>query len=174
MAQVPRIPKAELHVHLEGTMRPALTRALAARNGLVLPKTLFTPDGHYRWTDFLDFLRAYDAVAAVIRTPEDYRDVTRDYLLACAAEGAIYVEDTRGSMFQTRAPIDAMAGDPIRWARIDGNRLGVFSMVVMPDGRYELQAYERLLTDVGLDIDFRRILDGQVVRLIEGRTVRVN
>ncbi|HJP23611.1 MAG TPA: adenosine deaminase [Alphaproteobacteria bacterium] len=86
------IPKAELHVHLEGTATPDLVRRLAKRHEMALPSKMFGPDGDFIWRNFLDFLDLYDAAAAVIRTPEDYRDVTLDYLRRSAAEGAIYVE----------------------------------------------------------------------------------
>jgi adenosine deaminase len=88
------IPKAELHVHLEGTAPPALTRRLAARNGLEVPPGLIGDNGRYVWHDFLDFLRRYDEAASVIRTAEDYRDIAYEYLMACAQEGAVYVELT--------------------------------------------------------------------------------
>jgi len=80
------VPKAELHVHLEGTMTPQLARRIADRNGLPVPDHLF------EYTDFLHFLAQYDKAAALIRTAEDYRDVTYEYLTACADEGAVYVE----------------------------------------------------------------------------------
>ena len=86
------IPKAELHVHLEGTAPPSLVRRLAERKGLSLPAGLLQDDHTFRWTDFLDFLATYDLAAGVMRTPEDYRDVTYEYLASCAREGAIYVE----------------------------------------------------------------------------------
>jgi adenosine deaminase len=86
------IPKAELHVHLEGTAPPALVRRLAERNGLPVPEGVFKTDDEFEWSDFLHFLRTYDLAASVIRTPEDYRDVTFEYLAGCASEGAIYVE----------------------------------------------------------------------------------
>ena len=70
------IPKAELHVHLEGTAPPSLIRRLAQRNGIPLPDGLFADEDTFRWTDFLDFLATYDLAASVIRTAEDYRDVT--------------------------------------------------------------------------------------------------
>jgi adenosine deaminase len=89
---MPAVPQAELHVHLEGTIAPGLARRLAARNGTPLPAGLFTEDGGYAWSGFLDFLRAYDAVASLIRTPEDLRDVVFEYLVATARDGAVYVE----------------------------------------------------------------------------------
>ena len=86
------IPKAELHVHLEGTARPALVRRIAERNGLQLPAGLMRDEETFAWKDFLDFLQSYDLAASVIRTGEDYRDITYAYLAECAREGAVYVE----------------------------------------------------------------------------------
>jgi adenosine deaminase len=86
-------PKAELHVHVEGAMGPDLARRIAARNGLTLPDGIAEGD-HWIWRDFLHFLEVYDAAASVIRSGEDYRDIVFEYLVACAAEGAIYVELT--------------------------------------------------------------------------------
>ena len=92
MTVADRIPKAELHVHLEGTAPPALIRKLAQRNNMPVPEGVFESEEVFAWTDFLHFLRTYDLAASVIRTPEDYRDVTYEYLTSCAREGAIYVE----------------------------------------------------------------------------------
>jgi adenosine deaminase len=87
------VPLAELHVHLEATATPALVRRLAARNGVTIPPG--TVDGdRYVWRDFLDFLATFDRAVTVIKTAADYRDITYEYLRACAAEGAIYVEVT--------------------------------------------------------------------------------
>ena len=88
------IPKAELHVHVEGAASPDLVRRIAARNRVSVPEGIFTEDGRFRWRDFLDFLATYDAATSVIRTGEDYRDIVYEYLVSCAAEGAIYVELT--------------------------------------------------------------------------------
>jgi hypothetical protein len=68
-----------------------LSRA-SQRNGVPVPEGVFGSDDEFEWSDFLHFLRTYDLAASVIRTPEDYRDVTFEYLSSCAAEGAIYVE----------------------------------------------------------------------------------
>ncbi|HEY7836139.1 MAG TPA: hypothetical protein VIB59_01660, partial [Solirubrobacteraceae bacterium] len=88
------VPKAELHVHLEGTATPELVQRLAARNGMSLPDRLLNEHGRFHYADFLDFLRTYDLAASVIRTAEDYRDITYEYLRDCASEGAMYVELT--------------------------------------------------------------------------------
>lgn len=88
------IAKAELHVHLEGTAPPDLIRRLAERNGMPVPDGVFETPERFRYTDFLDFLRTYDLAASVIKTGDDYRDVTYEYLASCARDGAIYVELT--------------------------------------------------------------------------------
>lgn len=87
------LKKAELHVHLEGTITPQMAEKLAKRNGLTLPGDLVAPDGEsYLSNGFLDFLKVYDTLAAVIKKPEDYYDITLDYLRSNAAQGAIYIE----------------------------------------------------------------------------------
>ncbi len=88
------LAKAELHVHLEGTAPPDLIARIAARNGVDLPTGMLADDGRFHYTDFLHFLRTYDLAASVIRTGEDYRDITYEYLCSCARGGAIYVELT--------------------------------------------------------------------------------
>jgi adenosine deaminase len=87
------VPLAELHVHLEATAAPELVRRLAARNGVTIPPGTIDGD-RYVWHDFLDFLQTFDRAVTVIKTAEDYRDITYEYLRACAAEGAVYVEIT--------------------------------------------------------------------------------
>ncbi|BCA96703.1 adenosine deaminase [Legionella antarctica] len=87
------LKKAELHVHLEGTITPDLAARLAKRNKLTLPDGLVAPNGiSYLSKDFLDFLKVYDTLAAVIKVPQDYYDITFDYLKNNAMEQAIYVE----------------------------------------------------------------------------------
>jgi adenosine deaminase len=88
------VPKAELHVHLEGTAPPDLIRRLADRNGLPVPDGLFESPDRFRYSGFLDFLKTYDLAASVIRTGDDYRDIVYEYLSSCAREGAVYVELT--------------------------------------------------------------------------------
>ena len=87
------IPQVELHVHLEGTITPALAHQLAQRNRLALDKNRIQSDGEsYRFDGFLDFLQAYDHIAALIKQPRDYYDLTSDYLRRTAEGGCIYTE----------------------------------------------------------------------------------
>jgi adenosine deaminase len=85
--------KIELHVHLEGTMRPSLALKLAARNGIKIKKTLINSDGtRYLWNDFNHFLMVFDEISQVLKTPKDYFDITYDYLADSAKEQVIYTE----------------------------------------------------------------------------------
>jgi adenosine deaminase len=87
------LKKVELHVHLEGTISPELAHILAKRNSLPIPKDLIRADGKaYLSNDFLHFLQVYDTLAALIKCPQDYYDITFDYLARNAKEGAIYIE----------------------------------------------------------------------------------
>jgi adenosine deaminase len=108
------VPKAELHVHLEGTAAPDLVRRIAQRNGLEVPEGVFAAPDRFAWRDFLDFLNTYNLVCSVIRTGEDYRDITYEYLSACADGGAIYVELT-ASIDHSRI---AGIGDAEHWEGI--------------------------------------------------------
>ncbi|RED50860.1 adenosine deaminase [Aestuariispira insulae] len=92
MMTIKSLPKAELHVHIEGTITPELARKLADRNGITLPQALNGLSDRYHWDNFNHFLDGFDLVAGCIRTGLDYEDVVYDYLRRCAAEGVIYVE----------------------------------------------------------------------------------
>ncbi len=94
------VPKVDLHVHLEGTITPAMVEKLAARNGVTIPDGLIK-NGKYHWEDdgtaagnLVGFLKAYDLATSVMKTARDYIDVTYDYLTRSAIEGCIYSEIT--------------------------------------------------------------------------------
>lgn len=84
--------KAELHVHIEGTVAPSTYLKLAQRHKVPVPEGFISDKGTYVWNGFPEFIAAYDVVADVCRTPEDYHDITYDYLKAAAGEGSIYTE----------------------------------------------------------------------------------
>ena len=86
------IPKAEIHIHLEATITPNLCRKFAKKNNVNLPDDIFGNKYAYQWTDFYDFIKKYDLVTSVIHTPEDYRQLTYEYLKDCAANRVLYVE----------------------------------------------------------------------------------
>ncbi|MGR3758049.1 MAG: adenosine deaminase [Tranquillimonas sp.] len=85
------LPKLELHLHIEGAAPPAFIRGLAAEKHVDL-SGVFEPSGAYRFTDFWHFLQVYEAATSVLRTPDDYRRLTRAVLEESAAQGVIYTE----------------------------------------------------------------------------------
>ena len=82
--------KAEVHCHIEGAAPPALALDQARKYG-VDPATFMHGDT-YAWTDFAEFIQAYDKVAALFRTEDDYAVLTESYLLELAAINTIYSE----------------------------------------------------------------------------------
>jgi hypothetical protein len=90
-----------------------------------------------------------------------------------AEDRSLFVEVEADNPFREHEDKLPMRGHPIRWASLGDDTLHIYSFVVLDDGRYEFQIYNRVLTKIGLDIVFRRLDDGEVVRQIKGSTVRV-
>jgi hypothetical protein len=91
-----------------------------------------------------------------------------------APDRDFFVEVAESSPFRERGETLPMRGDPVRWASLDDQGLHLYSFMVLEDGSYELQVYDRTLTDIGLDIRFQRIVDGALVREIVGTTARAD
>lgn len=88
-----RMPKAELHVHIEGTLEPALAFALARRNGITLPYADEAAlAAAYDFDSLQSFLDLYYACADVLRTADDFRDLMLAYLERAAADNVIHAE----------------------------------------------------------------------------------
>jgi adenosine deaminase len=87
------IPKAELHIHIEGTLEPELAFALAARNGIALPfDDVAALREAYNFSDLQSFLDLYYASMVVLRTPEVFEDLAVAYLERAAAQGVRHAE----------------------------------------------------------------------------------
>lgn len=86
-----RIPKIELHLHLEGGAPPAFIRGIAKEKGVDL-SGIFREDGSYSYKDFWHFLKVYEAATSVLTTPEDYARLTRAVLEESAENGVVYSE----------------------------------------------------------------------------------
>jgi adenosine deaminase len=87
------LPKVELHVHLEGSMRPAVLLELARRNGIDLPAR--DEAGLKRWfrfTDFEHFVQVYLACSRALRGPEDFQLLVLDVLAEQAYQNVLYTE----------------------------------------------------------------------------------
>ncbi|HEY3463458.1 MAG TPA: adenosine deaminase [Gaiellaceae bacterium] len=82
-------PKIELHVHLEGTVRPDTLRAIAKRNDYALPDDL---ESLYAFRDFAHFIEVWILTTNALRTAEDFRQVVTDYAGEAASHGAVYLE----------------------------------------------------------------------------------
>jgi adenosine deaminase len=83
-----KLPKMELHLHLEGSISAATAVDLARKRGIALPER---PD-LYAFADLVDFLSVYSGVSAALREADDFRRVTYEMLASCAANGSRYVE----------------------------------------------------------------------------------
>jgi adenine deaminase len=87
------LPKAELHLHLEGSLEPELMFALAKRNKLDIPfKSVEEVRAAYSFSNLQDFLDIYYQGANVLRTEQDFFDLTAAYLQRAIADGARHVE----------------------------------------------------------------------------------
>lgn len=87
------LPKAELHVHLEGTMEPEQFMLFAERNKISVPyTTLEEAQQAYAFSDFQSFIDAYEQIANVLCTQEDFYDLTLAYLKKVSGQGVLHTE----------------------------------------------------------------------------------
>jgi adenosine deaminase/aminodeoxyfutalosine deaminase len=91
LAFIRRLPKAELHLHLEGTIAPQTLVDLSRRHDSA-PLTLEQAQALYRYTDFTGFMMAFKAVAERLRTAEDYELIAYRMLERLAQQGVIHAE----------------------------------------------------------------------------------
>ena len=84
-------PKIELHLHLEGAAPPAFIRGLAREKSIDI-SGIFDDAGSYKYRDFWDFLKVYEAATSTLTTPEDYARLTLAVLEESAASGVVYSE----------------------------------------------------------------------------------
>lgn len=88
-----RLPKAELHVHLEGAMRPAVLLELARRNGIELPaRDAAGLKRWFRFRDFEHFVQVYLTASRALRTPEDFQLLALDFMAEQACQNIAYTE----------------------------------------------------------------------------------
>src|SRR5260370_41406631 len=86
-------PKAELHLHIEGTLEPELMFELARRNGVSLPYASVNDVRRaYVFSDLQSFLDIYYAGCRVLLTEQDFYDLTWAYLTRVAAQGVRHAE----------------------------------------------------------------------------------
>jgi len=162
---ITRLPKAELHLHIEGSLEPELMFALAARNGIAIPyASVEQVRAAYAFSNLQDFLDIYYAGAGVLQAQADFRDLAMAYFERAAADGVIHAEimfdpqthTDRGIAFGT-----VIEGLLAAMAEAEA-RLGITSCLIMSFLRHlsEEAAFETLamaepwldrITAVGLD-----------------------
>ena len=87
------MPKAELHIHIEGSLEPELIFALAERNGVKLPYARMEDlRAAYAFTDLQSFLDIYYAGASVLLTESDFHDMAMAYFRRAAADNVVHAE----------------------------------------------------------------------------------
>jgi len=87
------LPKAELHLHIEGSLEPELMFALATRNGIAIPyASVEEVRAAYSFSRLQDFLDIYYAGANVLQTQQDFRDLASAYFDRAAADGVVHAE----------------------------------------------------------------------------------
>ena len=88
-----KMPKAELHLHIEGTLEPELMFELADRNGMKIPyKTVEEVRSAYEFDSLQSFLDIYYEGAKVLRTEQDFYDLTWAYLMKCKEQRIVHTE----------------------------------------------------------------------------------
>lgn len=87
------LPKAELHLHIEGSLEPELMFSLAKKNKIEIPyKNIEDVRAAYNFTNLQSFLDIYYAGANVLITKQDFYDLTWDYILRCVEDNVIHTE----------------------------------------------------------------------------------
>lgn len=163
------LPKAELHLHIEGTLEPELKFKLAERNGVALAAgSVEEMRAAYDFDDLSSFLSVYYEGMSVLLTEDDFYDLTFAYLSKAHSQGVLYSEvffdpqahTTRGVSFDT-----VIRG--IRRAQEDGEaKLGIRTRLIMcflrdmsPESAAETLTqsldYKSWIVGVGLDSDER-------------------
>ncbi|NAZ85378.1 adenosine deaminase [Kineococcus sp. T90] len=120
MRDLATLPKAHLHVHLEGAMRPATLAELAAAAGVPVPPVR-------GFASFAEFVRMYDGARLLVRTREQLARVVREVVQDAAADGAVWVE-----VQATPVPYAPALGSPeevlallLEAGRAEAERLGI-------------------------------------------------
>ncbi len=128
------LPKAELHLHIEGTLEPEMMFELAARNGVSLPYAdVQAVREAYQFTDLQSFLDLYYAGASVLRTQQDFHDLAAAYLARAHADGVVHAE----IMFDPQAhtsrgiPIETVFAGLASAMREGRDTLGFTSMLIL-------------------------------------------
>ena len=128
------LPKAELHLHIEGTLEPELAFELAARNGVRLPyASVDEMRRAYAFTSLQSFLDVYYAGMAVLRTEQDFADLANAYLERAWRDGVVHVEMFFDPQAHTRRGVPFRTVIDGLWEAVSRSeqRFGVTSALIM-------------------------------------------
>lgn len=132
-AFIAALPKAELHLHIEGSLEPEMMFALAERGGVRLAfDSVAAIRAAYEFSNLQDFLDIYYQGMAVLRTEQDFHDLTAAYLARAAADNVRHVEiffDPQGHTGRGVAFADVVNG--IARALADAGARGITSRLIM-------------------------------------------
>ncbi len=161
------IPKAELHLHIEGTLEPELKFELAKRNGIELPyASVEDMRNAYDFDDLPSFLAQYYEGMSVLLTEQDFYDLAMAYFGRVAAQNVVYVEMFFDPQAHTSRGVDfATVIEGLHRAQTDADQtLGVRSQLIMcflrdlpaesaAEALDQASAYKDWIVGVGLDSD---------------------
>ncbi|AKJ28037.1 adenosine deaminase [Caldimonas brevitalea] len=128
------MPKAELHIHIEGSLEPELIFELAKRNGVALAyPSVEALRAAYAFTDLQSFLDIYYAGASVLLTEDDFHDMAWAYLRRAAAENVLHTEIFFDPQTHTArgVPMEAVIHGLKRAADRAGAELGVSAQLIL-------------------------------------------
>jgi adenosine deaminase len=128
------LPKAELHIHIEGSLEPEMMFALAQRNSVELPyESVDAIRDAYRFNCLQDFLDLYYQGMSVLQTQQDFHDLTWAYLLRCQQDNVVHTEVFFDPQGHTGRGISFDTVFEGIWSALrDGEqKLGISSRVIM-------------------------------------------
>lgn len=175
------LPKAELHLHLEGTLEPEQMFFFARRNKLSIPfRTVEEVRAAYSFNHLQDFLDIYYAGAKVLQTGQDFYDLTMAYLARIAADSAVHAEVFFDPQTHTGRGIPvSVVADGILAALAEGEqKFGITSALILCILRHlseeegfaafkEAEPYFNRLLGIGLDSSELGHPPGKFARLFE-------
>jgi aminodeoxyfutalosine deaminase len=148
------VPKIELHVHLEGSIRPATLLEIARRNGENLPvDSVEELEKLYEFTDFAHFIDVWILTTNCLRTGDDFRRTVVDYAAEAASFGAVYLE---GIFSPGERVVRGVGWDDIFGGYCDG----------------AVEAYERHGVTVRFTPDMYRGMDPEIAEEVARVSVR--
>jgi hypothetical protein len=85
----------------------------------------------------------------------------------------IFASAMHRDLFGHEEPLDPLKGEPYVWARLAGRTLTIFALLITDEGGYEIQTYERTLTDDGLELRYTRDRNGKIQPAVTGSLKRI-